>query len=163
MRRYCLDANVFIQAKNGPYGFDIVPAFWNWLDQQASVGVIFSSTMVYEELYEGNDDLADWVHDRRNSGFFVEHDANTQRIFQTIADYINQNYPPHQAQLFLDRADPWVISLAKAANAIVVTHEARVGDNSSVVKIPNICQQFDVAYMNPYQMMRELRAKFELA
>ena len=31
MTTYLLDANVFIQAKNQYYGFDIVPAFWAWL------------------------------------------------------------------------------------------------------------------------------------
>ncbi len=30
---YLLDANVFIDAKNRYYGFDIVPAFWDWLQQ----------------------------------------------------------------------------------------------------------------------------------
>ena len=31
--RYLLDSNVFIQAKNLHYGFDFVPAFWDWLLQ----------------------------------------------------------------------------------------------------------------------------------
>lgn len=69
MKRHCLDANVLIQAKNGPYGFDIVPAFWNWLDQQVSNQTIFSSIMVYKELSEGNDDLAVWVKNVMIQGF----------------------------------------------------------------------------------------------
>ena len=40
MQRFCLDSNVFIQAKNGPYGFDIVPAFWEFLDKKAEEGII---------------------------------------------------------------------------------------------------------------------------
>jgi hypothetical protein len=37
---YLLDANVFIQAKNSYYGFDICPAFWEWIDQKSAEGVI---------------------------------------------------------------------------------------------------------------------------
>ena len=28
---YLLDSNVFIEAKNRHYPFDVVPAFWDWL------------------------------------------------------------------------------------------------------------------------------------
>ena len=31
---YLLDANIFIQAKNLYYNFDICPAFWDWLDRE---------------------------------------------------------------------------------------------------------------------------------
>lgn len=160
MERYCLDSNVLIQAKNGPYGFDIVPAFWNWLDQQVSNQTIFSSIMVYNELSEGNDDLAVWVKNRQDTGFFVEPDKNGQAIFHEIADYVRKTYPPHNVQDFLDGADPWVISQAKIEKAFVVTHETIVSDNSNKIKIPNICKQFKVDYMNTYQMMRNLKANF---
>ena len=43
---YLLDANVFIQAKNLHYGFDICPAFWDWLDQQHARGLVFSVSQV---------------------------------------------------------------------------------------------------------------------
>ena len=158
MRRYCLDANIFIQAKNGPYGFDIVPAFWALLDREFSNEVIFSSRMVYEELSVGGDELASWVQQRRN--FFIQPNQEVQKTFQSIANYVSQNYPNHQAQLFLGGADPWVIAHAKMEKAVVVTHEVLVPTTSTKVKIPNICRQFDVEYMNPYQMLRELKAKF---
>ena len=61
MAQYRLDSNVFMEAKDGPYSFDILPDFWVWLEQQASTGIICSSSTVYEELLAGNDDLAAWV------------------------------------------------------------------------------------------------------
>ncbi len=60
-----LDANVFIEAKNRYYGFDLVPAFWTWLEDQAESGEIGSTDMIYDELKDGGDDLAAWVKDRR--------------------------------------------------------------------------------------------------
>lgn len=163
MPRYCLDTDVFIQAKNGPYGFDIVPAFWDWLDQQVDAGLIFSSTMVYSELSGGEDELAEWVRNRRNTGFFIEPDIIVQQIFRDIANYVFQHYLEHYTQQFLDDADPWVIAHAKAENGIVVTHEALVPSSSKQVKIPNICWQFNVDCINPYKMLRDLNARFALA
>ncbi|HEV2071571.1 MAG TPA: DUF4411 family protein [Acidimicrobiales bacterium] len=66
-----LDANVFIEAKNRYYGFDLVPAFWTWLEDQAESGEIASTEMIYDELKDGGDDLAAWVKDRREVIFYV--------------------------------------------------------------------------------------------
>lgn len=126
MQRYCLDANVFIQAKNGPYGMDVVPAFWDWIDQKAKDGILFSPSLVYQELAAGNDELADWVKARKNTGFFVEPDMAAQLVMQQIADYVSLNYLTPQAQDFLSGADPWVVAQAKVTGAIVVTHEVLV-------------------------------------
>ena len=160
MPRYCLDADTFIQAKNGPYGMDIVPAFWSWLDQQFEAGAIYSSILVCDELLEGSDDLAEWAKLRKDNGMFVPPSDVVQATFRQIADYVNANFPQPQAQMFLDGADPWVIAEAKVGNAIVVTHEILVPPNSSKVKIPNICQKFRVEYRKVYAMLRELNARF---
>lgn len=162
MPDYCLDSNVFIQAKNGPYGMDIVPAFWDWLDSQSEAGVIFSTQLVYDELAAGDDELADWVKDRRTSGLFITTDEHVQQRFQDIANYIESHYDEVNARTFLAGADPWVVAHALIENAIVVTHETLVADNSRKVKIPNVCEAFQVDYINPYTMLRDLGARFIL-
>lgn len=43
---YLLDLDVFIQAKNLRYGFDFCPAFWDWIDQQATAGEVLSTEKV---------------------------------------------------------------------------------------------------------------------
>ena len=160
MCRYYLDANVFIQAKNGPYSMDIVPSFWNLLDKQAKAGVVCSSTTVYVELVAGDDELADWAKERKGTGLFREPSADVQRFFNQIAVYVHTRYIEHQAQEFLDGADAWVIAHAKVEDALVVTHENLVNEYSKKPKIPNICRHFDVAWLNVYQMLRELGARF---
>jgi len=157
--RYCLDSNVLIQAKNGPYAFDIAPGFWKLLDIQSTAGIIYSSTLVYKELTEGTDNLADWVKDRKDTSLFVEPCEKVQKAFQKIADYVSQSYNEPSAKVFLDRADPWIIAQAKIDKAVVVTHEILVPNNSFKAKIPNICKQFGVSYVNTYEMLRRLKAK----
>lgn len=162
MPRHCLDANVFIEAKKGPYGMDIVPAFWDWLDRQVNAGNIYSSTMVYEELVAGNDELAQWVHMRKNSGFFEQPSAQIQQYFQAIANFVGTRYPQYEVERFLNSADPWIVAHSMNNHSIVVTHETLVATNSQRIKIPNICQNFGVDCMGPYQMLRELGARFIL-
>ena len=43
MNTYLLDANIFIQAKNLHYGFDFCPAFWEWIDEAHSAGVVYGA------------------------------------------------------------------------------------------------------------------------
>ena len=158
---YCLDCNVLIQAKNGPYDFQTWPVFWKWLDKQFISGAVISSEMVYEEIIRGNDELVDWVKKHRRDGYFVKPDNDVQLIFGEIAEYVDQRYERQHSEFFLKGADPWVIALAKSKNSIVVTHETLVIESSKKVKIPNICRKFDVMHINLYEMMRRLDAKFE--
>lgn len=81
---YWLDANVLIESAKGAYGFDIAPAFWSNLDAKAREGLVRSSTMVYNEIAQGRDDLVVWVQAHRQL-LFVEPDEGVQRAFSEIA------------------------------------------------------------------------------
>jgi hypothetical protein len=63
---------------------------------------------------------------------------------------------------FLDGADPWLIAKASATNHTVVTHEVWVPPTSHKIKIPNICQQFNVPYINSFDLLDTLNAKLIL-
>ncbi len=157
---YCIDTNVLIEAKNGPYAFDIVPGFWEWLDEMVKSGRLYSTETVYDELTDGNDELAEWVKERRNRGFFISHSEEVQKKFPQIADYIYSTYEPPHAESFLSGADPWVIAQALADNSTVVTREATVSPYSKKVKIPNICNEFGVRCIDTFTMLRESGAQF---
>ena len=61
----------------------------------------------------------------------------------------------------MDGADPWVIAHAIAHGGVVVTFEARAPVNSHQVRIPNVCQRFDVRCITTYQMLRELGVSWQ--
>lgn len=161
--RYLLDANTYIQAKNQYYGMDICPAYWDWLDQQFDQGLIGSVDMIGRELRDGNDQLAEWVRER--PGHFIKNDdRETQRIFAHIVEAVmNGNYNPGNRDQFLAKGDPWIIAKARTTGATVVTHESRLAPDTRKVKVPNICQLFQVPCMNTFQFLRELDARFVLA
>ena len=161
MSLFLLDSNIFIEAKNRHYGFDFCPAFWDFLDKEINKTTILTIKEVYNELSHGDDDLANWIKERKDSSFFIPFDdEETQKEFVKIAQYVINNFPQEQANKFLDVADPWLIAKAKVLGAIIVTQEVLAPSNTQKVKIPNICVHFGVNYNNPFNMLRNLGAKF---
>lgn len=82
---YLLDANIFIQAKNHHYAFDVVPGFWRWLERAHGIGIAGSVERVREELLVGKDELADWA--RTHSSFFQPIDDDTAACFRPLLEW----------------------------------------------------------------------------
>ena len=158
---YLIDSNIFIEAKNRYYGFDFCPAFWDFLDGEISKTTILTIKEVYNELSNGDDDLAQWIKDRKDSAFFTPvDDEETQKEFMKIAQYVQSNFSQEESNKFLSVADPWLIAKAKVLGANIVTHEVLAPTNTKKVKIPNICAHFGVNYSDPFNMIRDLGGKF---
>lgn len=51
--QYVLDTNVFIQAKNDYYSFDICPGFWTALKRHGNIANVLSIDRVHAELERG--------------------------------------------------------------------------------------------------------------
>ena len=152
---YWLDSNVFIEGRKGPYGFDLAPRFWNILEEMVHDGRLACPALVYSELQGVSDDLATWVRDHKNSGMFVDPDVSVQKKFQIISTYTTEHYPDNlPRKRFLDRADPWTIAHAMAKGGTVVTLEKINKARSSKVKIPNVCEHFNIPCVDTYQMLR---------
>lgn len=157
MADFWLDSNVFIEGKKGPYGFDIAPRFWELIDELIEKRRISCPSVVYDELLDGQDDLAEWAKERRTSGVFVEPNASVQQSYIEIVQYVELRYQNNQARRrFMSRADPWVIAHVRALGGAVVTMETMVRSDSSQVKIPNVCDGLSLRCVNTYQMIREL-------
>lgn len=58
---YLLDANVLIDANRDYYPLERVPEFWEWLENAGENGHAKIPLEVYEEVREGEDDLANWA------------------------------------------------------------------------------------------------------
>lgn len=160
-RIYWLDSNVLITAKNGPFRFSFAQAFWDALAEQAIRGRVRASKMVYEEIVKDDreDEVSRWLKQRRLNGLCVTPSRSVQINFRVIADHVHSRYRLHQAAKFLAGADPWVIAHASDDNGAVVTFETYQA-NSQRVKIPNVCNDHGVQWMNLYDMIEELGISF---
>lgn len=159
---YLLDTNVFIEAQNRYYANDICPGFWHWLDHAMVAGNLASITSVYDELADGDDFLAKWVLDRKDSGWFLDiTDMQTQQSFAEVVQFVEsiQIYTRPHKDAFLSKADPWLIAKARTNGFEVVTHES-FNANTTKVKIPNVCQNFNIDHHDTFQVLRKLAASF---
>lgn len=75
---YLLDANVFIEAKNRYYAFDLVPAFWSWMDAVAAQNVR-TITLVRDEIMVKDDPLGDWMRARKDEPWILPWTMKTPR------------------------------------------------------------------------------------
>lgn len=162
--KYLLDSNTLIEAKNRYYNMTVCPAYWDWILHSNGKSNVASIEMVATEIKKGGDDLATWVG--QNPGLFLpESDEATQESFGKVIEAIVadvEKMKPGAFEEFLIGADPWLIAKAKATGATVVTHETF---NPAIIRkftIPNICAKLGVPYMNTFQLLNQLDARFVL-
>lgn len=124
--------------------------------EMSNANLLACPKMVYNELLEDQDDLVGWAQECKKTGMFIDPDAVVQQALQGVCTYVITRYPDNQPRRrFLDRADPWIIAHAITQGGTVVTHEQKNPEKSNKVKIPNVCEHFNVRCINVYQMLRE--------
>lgn len=164
---YLVDSDVFIQAKNLHYGFDFCPAFWKWLVEQNKRGAVASVDKVAEELKAGNDELAQWVRGR-DKGFFLPFDDWAVPMLRKVSDWVNGGpFSPQSVGKFLGGADLMLVAHARISGDTVVTHERGASEeekrsSTRRIKIPDACEEFNVRWMSPFEMLRQGGARFVL-
>ncbi len=157
--KYCLDANVLIQAWQKYYSPKLCPDYWTVLDTLGKEGKVFLPQLVYEEITRTDDALAEWL--KKSSIPEYKVDSLVTEVLQSI-------YSANPAHLNLvdntkgrSLADPWVIAHAIKENATVVTKEEKVtASNTTKIKIPNVCDNMGVRWINDFQLAEELNIRF---
>lgn len=158
---YILDADVFIRAKNLHYGLDFCPAFWEWLIRKNAAGQLFSIEKVGDEVQAVADELSEWAA-IRGPGFFLRPDTTVVPALAAVSTWAaGQRYDPSAVSAFLQVADYYLVSQAKAGNHTVVTHEIPSASPRKI-KIPDACIGLDIKCMTPFEMLRRERARFVL-
>lgn len=159
LNRYCLDTNVLIQAWQKYYSPKLCPDYWLVLNRLGEQGIIFLPKSVYDEIIRTDDDLTKWV---KNSSISVlQPDTNVTNILKTIfeADPLHRTLVDNTKNRSL--ADPWVIAHALNEKAVVVTKEEKVtAANASRIKIPNVCENMGVSWINDFEFIDRMRIKF---
>lgn len=161
--KYILDANVFIEAHRRYYSFDLCPGFWTSLVTLHKEERLLSIDHVKAELLSGEDELKDWAKDEAPESFFASTDADAvidayREIIEWV--YAQDQFIENSKDNFARGADGWLVAYAQAENGLLVTHEEKSDTGSRKVKIPNVCERFNVGYMNTFEMLKALNVKF---
>ena len=148
-KRYLLDANVFIQAHQTYYGFDLCPGFWLALSRQHEAKRVFSIDKIRTELQAVSDQLSDWVKNQAPDTFFKKTaDKEVSDAYRHLVNWVQSEpqFTPEAKAEFSSVADGWVVAYAKANGLVVVSHEQYSPDARNRVPIPNLCVKLDVEY-----------------
>ena len=154
--KYILDADVLIAYAKSP-------AFLNWVVAQNNVGVVIAIEAVGSELR--NKPIRQFKG-RYGKKLFPPLDGKAESNLAMIRDWLNNEsgYPVKSIIRFLRGSDLPLIAQAMACQCAVVTWEVSDDTPSKKVlqriKIPDVCDTFGVACMNPLDM---LKAEGEIA
>ena len=160
--RFVLDSNVLITAKNSYYSFDICPAFWIALISASKNGRILSIDRVRDELLAGNDDLSRWVKLYVSGIFVPSSEPAVRAAYSRMVSWVQRNPQftrPAKAE-FARVADGWLAAYASVHGATVVTLETFDPSIKRRIKLPNVCRQFNVKYIDTFDMLRKLGVSF---
>ena len=163
---YLVDSDVLITAKNLYYAFDLCPGFWKSLLYYHGEGRIFSVDRVRNELLTGrsDEDLFQWVKNDVPEKFFLPVDTDElARVYTEIMMWVQRhpNYFDHAKAKFATGADGWLVACAQVRGATVVTNEQPAPASRKDVKLPDVCDEFQVPRQNTFVMLRALGAQFD--
>lgn len=157
--RYCIDANVLIQAWQNYYSPILCPSYWDKLNFLGESGVIFMPEIVYEEITRTDDELSNWLKQSKIPIHKIDEEVTVclKNIYETNPNhkFLSDNTKGRSL------ADPWLIAHAIKEQATVVTKENIVrGGKPSTIKIPNVCENMGVTYVNDFEFLKEINVLF---
>jgi hypothetical protein len=160
---YLLDSDVFIRAKNLHYAFDIVPAWWEWLERAHRAGLVNTVEACRIEVLAGADELADWMR-AQPATFAIAPQAADQPSMTRVSDWAvaATQYRQGAAAQFLGAGDYFLVSQALSLGYTVVTHEEPAPQSKTRIKIPDACNAVGVQWVTPWRMLRDQGARFDL-
>lgn len=161
--KYLLDANVFIQAKNQYYAFNICPGFWESLLGAFDNGDICTIVQVRPELEVGKDEIAAWIKGRVPERFFQETNApEVVTRFREVMQWVQNNDQFFESAKndFATGADGWLIAYAAVHNMLLVTQEQLRPEQRSRVPLPNVARHFGVRFVNTFEMLKAVNIQF---
>jgi hypothetical protein len=157
---FLLDANVLIDANRDYYAITRVPEFWEWLIYHGEQGNVKIPIEVYEELTDGDDDLADWARGSEVKNALLLKEAVEVILVQRI---LRDGYAPdlNDTEVAQLGRDPFFIAYAinqPQANqrCIVTTESSKPSKIRANRHIPDVCGTFGIPWCNSYEFFKTL-------
>ena len=155
---YLLDANVLIDANRDYYATDRVPEFWEWLVHQGQANTVKIAIEIYEEIKEGNDQLALWAKEDAVETAMLLNEAADPEL---VAKVTEEGYAPDLTDDEIEKIgrDPFLLSYAMTDvddRTIVTTEVSKPRRQRANRHIPDVCDTFGLPCRNTFEFVREL-------
>jgi hypothetical protein len=162
---FIIDSNALITPYKFYYSFEIAPQFWDAIAEHITLKNIVILDKVFDEIASKDDPLSQWIKNIDGLEQISYRNSEIIDSYGKIMNYIGTSgfYSSIALNAWAqgNKADPWIIAAAVTYNYTVITFETfnqglNINQPSKIVKIPNVCQQFDVACKDLYYMMHKL-------
>lgn len=160
MEAYLLDANVLIQAKNFHYRFDFCVAFWTWLEECHTSGLVFTVNKVRSEICAGKPDDAArlWCQALPDTFFLVDDaDASVMTNYAKLQNWAASmpQYTEKARAEFADgkNADPFLVAAAMTHGYTVVSHETVSPEAKKRIPLPNAAAAHGVKTISVFDLL----------
>lgn len=155
---YILDANVLIDASRDYYPIERVPEFWEWLAHVGENSHVKIPLEVYEEVKDGNDELATWAKDDKIVAALLFGEEVDVPLVSRVTD---EGYAPDLTDDEVEKIgrDPFLIAYAVAAvgeRCIVTTEVSKPRKQRANRHIPDVCNDFGVPWCDTFALVRAL-------
>lgn len=147
-KKYLLDSDVFIHAKNSYLNPEIAPAFWDWLVEGHSKGLFFSIDKVANELRQGREgDFLTLFPDDNPSFFLPSNDVACMSEYGKLQNWAVTVWANGKksasatkgTEAFASdkKADAFLVAYAKANGFMIITNEVSDIKDQTNIKVPD--------------------------
>lgn len=143
-----------------------MPGLLGQPDHHCGAGDICSIDRVRGELLAGRktEDLVQWVTNQLPSAFFMDTDEQAvANAYGQVMLWVQRNgqYFDQAKAKFATEADGWLVAYAMVHGVAVITNEQSRPQSRNRILLPDVCAQFNVAYLNTFEMLTELAVRYE--
>jgi hypothetical protein len=152
---YLLDTNVLIDANRDYYPIKRVPEFWDWLAYMGNLGYVKIPIEIYEEIKEGNDDLAAWAKKSEiEDALLLGEDVDVSLVSRVVDHGYAQDLSDDEVEK-LGR-DPFLLAYAMKNNkirSIVTTEVSKPSKQRANRHMPDVCISLNINWLNTYKFI----------
>lgn len=161
--KYAIDSNIFISSSRLYYPFDIAPAFWRQLVEKGGERLVIIDR-IQTEILRNEDPLSGWLRENIDAfSFGLSQELAVIENYRKMISAVNEEpkYKEVAKRTFAEVADAWLCAHALTYNYTIATEEVYDQYDRSNVKIPNICKEFGIKYINRLEFIRAIGIRFE--
>ena len=143
------------------YDLLVFPGILDALQILIDTRKLFSSLLVFKELEnyysDAGDEFLDWLNS--NKEIFLPPTSSIQKHVKSVLS----NFPKWiDVEKKSNDADPFVVATAIELNATVISEEKKilVQQNTKKIKIPNVCDHYNLESQNILTLLRNEDFKF---
>ena len=82
-----------------------------------------------------------------------------EKVYADMTEWVRRERRPEALEEFSGAADGWLAAYASVTGSTLVTHEQPAPNSLNHAKLPDVCEEFDIPYVNTFDMLRRLEIR----